>query len=128
MKYLGIDYGTKKIGLALSDDGGSMAFPDRVVPNSKEGMEYIHTLIQKHTIQNVVIGHSKNNSGEDNEVMQYVYTYKKELEDEGVNVVLEPEFFTTVQAKRMSDDTLADASAAALILQSFLDKKENERA
>ena len=127
MKYLGIDYGTKKIGLSLSDDGGSMAFPDRVVPNSKEGMEYIQTLIQKHTIQHVVIGHSKNNSGEDNEVMQYVYTYKKELEDEGINVILEPEFFTTVQAKRTSDDAHADASAAALILQSFLDRKENER-
>ena len=34
MRYLGIDYGTKKIGVALSDEKGKMAFPYSVVVNS----------------------------------------------------------------------------------------------
>ena len=41
MKRLGIDYGTKKIGLAISSDNGSMAFPPAVVPNNDQFMSYL---------------------------------------------------------------------------------------
>ena len=41
MKYLGIDFGSKRIGLAVSDDGGKLAFPHSVVPNGANLLEEI---------------------------------------------------------------------------------------
>ena len=46
MKYLGIDYGKKYIGLALSDDGGVMAFPYKVISNNQETTKEINEIIQ----------------------------------------------------------------------------------
>ncbi|KKW38995.1 MAG: hypothetical protein UY89_C0035G0020 [Parcubacteria group bacterium GW2011_GWA1_54_9] len=39
MRYLGVDYGSKKIGLALSDEGGTMGFPHTVIPNTSKAVE-----------------------------------------------------------------------------------------
>jgi len=126
MKYLGIDYGTKKIGLALSDDGGSIAFPHSVMRNEEGLRDELEKILDTEGIQHVVIGHSLSMRGEENPVMEEAHGFKEGLERDGYTVYLEPEFFTTVQAKRNTRDAMADASAAALILQSFLDRKGNE--
>ena len=123
MKYLGIDYGTKKIGLALSDDAGSVAFPHAVVPNDQNFLTDVRELIAEKEVGAVVMGHSLTLKGEENSVMKDIHTCKEAFEGAGITVHLEPEYFTSVQAKRNTEDALADASAAALILQSFLDKE-----
>ncbi len=122
MKYLGIDYGTKKVGLALSDDGGSLAFPHSVIPSDGSLFETVESLLKENDIQRVVIGHSVAHDGSENPVMQGAHEFKNRLESENYVVYLEPEFLTTFQAKRNTEDAMADASAAALILQSFLDR------
>ncbi len=121
MKYLGIDYGTKKIGLAYSDDAGVMAFPLAVIPNDSGAHDRIKEIAKEKEVKGIVIGHSQNHDGSDNPVMEHVHLFVEELTD--YKVVLEPEFLTTVQAKRMSEDSVADASAAAIILQSYLDRE-----
>lgn len=126
MKYLGIDYGTKKVGLALSDDGGSLAFPHSVVPSDGSLFETVEGLLKESCIQRVVIGHSVAHDGSENPVMQEVHEFKKQLENANYIVHLEPEFLTTFQAKRNTEDAMADASAAAIILQSFLDRNANK--
>ena len=68
MKYRGIDYGSKKIGLALSDEGGSMGFPHSIVPNTPRVLEHVCALMAAENTGAVVIGDSKNFAGADNAV------------------------------------------------------------
>lgn len=133
MRYLGVDYGKKRIGLALSDEGGAMAFPKAVLENGREAVSAIVTLIQEEGVGTVVVGESKDLSGQANPLMKDIEAFIARLGAEtGIPIVLEPEFMTSAQAARppqkegksRSPKTrpVVDASAAALILQSFLDK------
>lgn len=124
MKYLGVDYGTKKVGLALSDDEGSIAFPHSVVSNDTRLIEGVQDIIEANNVDALVVGHSVAHDGTENPVMERAHAFKEVFEQAGFSVHLEPEFLTTFQAKRNTGDAMADASAAALILQSFLDKEE----
>ncbi|QSH39136.1 Holliday junction resolvase RuvX [Candidatus Kaiserbacteria bacterium] len=126
MKYLGVDYGSKKVGLAFSDDGGSLAFPHSVLPNDEALFDTVKELIEVNGVEALVIGHSLAMDGSENPIMGQAHAFKDIFEQSGLHVYLEPEFLTTFQAKRNTEDAMADAAAAALILQSFLDKKQNE--
>ena len=44
MKYLGIDYGTKRIGIAISDEGGTLAFPREIIASDRGAIGYIKKL------------------------------------------------------------------------------------
>lgn len=127
MRYLGIDYGTKRVGVAISDEAGEFALPHIVLPNDKKLLAAMAGICRDKNIGAIVLGESKNFAGEDNPVMEKIYLFKKELEQAtGLPIELEPEFFTSAEAARFQgkNDKL-DASAAALILKSFLDKKKN---
>src|SRR5579859_6133091 len=137
MKHLGIDYGTKRIGVALSDEGGVLAFPHSTVVASREALSHIDALIKKESVQKVIIGESRNLKGEPNEVMEDIEQFAKDLRElSGVEVIFEPEFFSsTLAARQFTPDGSRkqnpahknlDASAAALILQSYLDRQGNK--
>lgn len=123
MKYLGIDYGTKRIGIALSDDDGMMAFPHDVIKNDNKILDYISEIMSKNKIDVVVIGESKNYKMEDNLIMDDIISLKKVIEKEfGVEVELHPEVLTSSQAESIQGkNEMIDASAAAIILQSYID-------
>lgn len=124
MRLLGIDYGTKRIGIALSDDGAQFAIPHKVINYSKNLINDIEQIIKENEIQEIVIGESRNYKGEANSILNKSTEFKKELESRGYKVYFEPEFMTSENAERFQGKTeLLDASAAALILQSFLDKR-----
>ncbi len=127
MKFLGIDYGTKRIGLATSDEEGRIAFPKKVIPNDNKMLETLENFIKEEKIEKVVMGESKNYRMEDNEIMVDVLDLKKILEVQlEMNVVLHPEVLSTMQARSMgAKEEGIDASAAAVILQSYLETKEN---
>ena len=55
MKYLGIDFGTKNIGLAISDEDGRIAFPFRVIPRTR-AEEEILKVCQQESIDEIVSG------------------------------------------------------------------------
>lgn len=126
--YLGIDYGEKRIGLAISDEGGKLAFPKAVLSNDKALLMNIKGIIEGHDVKTVVIGESKDLKGVKNPIMDNIERFKRILEKEiGIEVIYEPEFLTSHHAaQEPANIPNLDASAAALILQSFLDKK-NER-
>ncbi|MEX0933927.1 MAG: Holliday junction resolvase RuvX [Candidatus Paceibacterota bacterium] len=127
MRFLGIDYGTVRIGVSLSDEGGEIAFPYGVYPNNKEVLKIVNALVEKEQVREIIIGESRNFQGEENVVMKKVKRFKEKLERAlALPVHLEPEFLTTVQAKHFEKKGMRDASAAALILQSFLDKQKND--
>lgn len=136
MKYLGIDYGTKRIGVAVSDDTGSLAFPLTTVPAGREAVSVIAGLAKENGVQMIVVGESRNYKGEANEVMEDIEQFKNDLAKlTGLPAEYEREFMTSTMAARQfapeeksrkqnPDQAKLDASAAALILQSYLDRKK----
>ena len=127
MRRIGIDYGSKKIGVAITDDGGQMAFPHEVVPNNSEFFAYLTNLIQEREVEEVVIGHSINNSGEPNQIHEAVEALMMDITLHiGVPVHLEPEQYSTQEARQIQGSgSMTDASAAAIILNSFITKQKN---
>lgn len=128
MRYLGIDYGTKKVGLALSDEAGMMGFPHTTLPVTSELVAAIAALIIKERVGGVVIGESRNYQGTENPVAALARSFASELtEVTGTPVFFEPEMLTTQEARRFPDGVRmkgspdVDAAAAALILTSFLE-------
>ena len=132
-RILGIDYGTKRIGVALSDVGAEFGQPYKVIKNSKknmpEVMAEILTIIKKEDVAEIVIGESKDFKGKDNLVMPDINEFKKKLEDAtNLAVTFEPEFLSSHQAAYFQGQhELLDASAAAIILQSYLDRKRSQK-
>ncbi len=138
VKYLGIDYGTKRIGLALSDESGTLAFPHSVLPNAMGVTAAIEDLIRSEKIEGIVMGESIAADGSENPVQAQAKNFAVALERRfEVPVYFEKEFFTSAhahggkgkeslharQTKFNAPENL-DASAAALILQRYLDKQK----
>lgn len=126
MRHLGIDFGSKRVGLALSDDGGNMAFPSAVLKNDESLLKTIVEIIEKESVGAVVIGHSKNLQGDDNKIQSAIEDFMTSLTLEiPVPIHLEPEYFSTQEAIRFQGRTeQTDAAAAAVILNSYLSRQK----
>lgn len=126
MRLLGIDYGTKRVGIALSDDKGMMAFPKAVLPNNNYLFSEIRDMVRAQGIETIVVGESRDYKMEENPIMAKVKPFVEELKrDLGVVVVYEPELLSSHQATHFQGKTdKIDASAAAIILQSYIDRQK----
>lgn len=130
-RILGIDYGTKRIGMALSDERGMMAFPYGVFDISGKTPDQIFqgiaTLCSKEQIEKIVIGVPRGLSTmQDTEMTDKVFSFADGLKKLTIPVFYEEEFLSSKQAQRGSTAKQhIDASAAALILQSYLDRKKD---
>lgn len=134
-KILGIDMGTKRIGLALSNIEQTFAFPFSVIEGEKD-LQNITSIVlpkivevsQVEGVETVVIGESKDFAQNYNPIMKQVAGLQHGLEQAGFTVILEPEFLSSAQAERFQGkhDKL-DASAATIILQSYLDRKASAK-
>ncbi len=136
MRYMGIDYGTRKVGIALSDEGGIMGFPHSIVHNDKKLVSHVRALLAAENVQAIVIGESRNLHGGSNPVAEGARTFASRIKEEsGLPVFFESEFFTTQEARRDPEGVwqsgksapAVDASAAALILTSYLTHHGNAR-
>lgn len=124
MKLLGIDYGTKRIGLAVGDQETGVAAPLRIIDNDTQASNKIAQIIKKKDIETTVIGESKKLSGEENPVMEHIHQFADRLRDlTSADIAFIDESYTSAEARRQPDaPELVDGSAAALILQSYLDQ------
>ena len=137
MRFLGIDYGTKRIGLAISDAGGRLAFPVDMVKNNGELFKKLAGLIGKERINEVVIGESLDFAGLPNALKKEADFFIESLERKfKLPVHREKEFFSSFEAHDKMGKTAMearrskapktenlDARAAAIILQRFLDRR-----
>ena len=124
MKYLGIDFGTKKVGVANSDEDGRLAFPMMICPNDKSLMTDILEIARAMKISVIVIGESVDGSGKPNPVARLAREFAIELEYDlpNVKIVFEKEWYSSVEARRIDGERDVDDRAAAIILQRYLDR------
>lgn len=136
-RIIGIDYGRKRVGVAVSDPLGIFATPLECVSGAKI-VEYLKNYAQKETIKLFVVGYPKNLDNTPSENLKYVDAFLKHLTKvfPGVPVELEDERFTTTIAHRTMieggmkksqrrEKGAADTISAVLILQSYLDRTKN---
>ena len=138
MRYLGLDLGTKTIGLAISDKTGLIATSYKVLhhDNNPEGcLNELKTIIESLNIEALVLGLPKNMNNTLGERALSTLKYKDFLETNlGLPIYLEDERLTTKVAEsflikgdtsRKKRKKVIDKVAATIILQSFLDKRRN---
>jgi len=125
MTILAIDYGTKRTGVAVSDVSETLAFPKEVIENRGHAnlIESIKVLCEQEKARLIVLGHSRDSKGNDNPVMGGIRAFKTELETAvPLPVIFQEESWSSAEASRYQGNIVnLDASAAAIILQRFLD-------
>ena len=146
MRFLGIDYGTKRIGVAISDENGSLAFPKEIILNDSNTFKNFGEIIKNEKISEIVVGESVDFSGQLNALSARIEIFISELEKNfKLPIHKQKEFLTSVEARRSTDGKRelnqsqahsklkdkkrgrVDASAAALILQRYLDRKSRQK-
>jgi len=138
-RIIGIDYGRKRVGVAVSDPLGIFASPLDCVSGAKI-IEYLKNYAVKETVKLFVVGYPKNLDNTPSENLKFVDAFLKNLRKAfpDTPVELEDERFTTTLAHRaMIDGGMkksdrrekgnADKISAVLILQSYLDRKANQK-
>ncbi|HHX16940.1 MAG TPA: Holliday junction resolvase RuvX [Mollicutes bacterium] len=136
MKSIGLDLGTKTLGIAISDKTGLIASSYKTIFFNEgeydELLNPIKDIIEKEEVENVVLGLPKNMNNTLGPRAIETLEFKQKLEDFlGKNIILEDERWTTVQANnllikadmsRKKRKKSVDKLAATFILQSYLDK------
>ncbi len=133
-RLIGIDFGKKRTGLAVSDPLHIFSSALDTVDTAKL-IDYLKNYAQKETIERFVVGFPVNMDGSPSEAASGVETFLKQLEKAfpDIPVSLEDERFTSVLAHRImidggmkasdrKDKKSVDRISAALILQSYLDR------
>ncbi len=123
MRILGVDYGKKRVGVAMSDEGGKFALPKAVLPSSPNLAEELSALAESSGIKTIILGESRDYGGRGNALIVDIHVLERQLKEKGFEVILEPEYASSVEAERFQGkNEMQDASAAAIILQRYLDK------
>ncbi len=135
MRVLGLDVGSKTIGVAITDEVGIAAHPLRVIARkgTDTDVSTIQTLVAEHDIRQIVIGMPYELSGKVGHRAKRVQQFANALQEKlggGVELHEQDERFTTAEAERVLLDAdlsrqkrkqVIDQQAAALILQAWLD-------
>ncbi len=126
MRLIGIDYGTKRVGIAISNDTGSVGFPHGVVDNDSSLLGHIATLATNEHVEGFVIGESMDNHGGENAIMARARQFVAALSSKtGLPVFFEPEQMTSMQVRREKEmKGEVDADAAAVILNSYMTRTQ----
>lgn len=130
MKYLGIDYGTKRLGTAISDKLGMIATSYQLLANDQNLMANLTKIIESEQIEAIVLGLPKHMHNELSVTSNAVLALKDELQVFNIPIFLQDERRSTAEAKRIlisADVSRAkrkqkiDNLAATIILQTYLD-------
>jgi putative Holliday junction resolvase len=137
-RIIGIDYGLKRIGLAVTDPLQMFASPLTTV-SPKDFDKFIIDFLKKNEIDAFVIGYPVQMNNQPSESVVYINPFIKKLKKTypGKNIFLADERFTSqmalrtmidggVKKKDRQDKSMVDKISASIILQSFLDNKSNK--
>lgn len=131
MKFLGIDYGESKVGIAMGDDESHMSLPYKIIKNAgwTKLLEELADLIKAERVETVVIGLPINTIGGASAQTENVKKFAAELKEKiPVEIVLHDERFSSKEAHKLGagsrefrSDKRDDDVAAMIMLQSYLD-------
>ena len=136
-RILGVDYGDTRIGLAISDNTKSIAFPYQTVQNknTKYVIEFFEKLIIKKKIDYFVIGLPIGLNGKDTNQTKKVRLFAESLKVLNVSIFFQDERLTSVTAKKsLIEENIKtgymkekiDERAASIFLQQFIDCNNNK--
>jgi putative Holliday junction resolvase len=143
MRLIGLDYGTKTIGVALSDALGLTAQPIETITRKssnklRQTLARIEALINENQVEKIVLGNPKNMNNTEGDRVAETLQFKEQLERRtGLPVVLWDERLTTAESERIlmasgvrreNRKSVIDQMAASIILQSYMDAHGNEEA
>lgn len=141
MRVLGIDLGSKRIGLAISDPDGQLAFPAGVIESRgrKRDLAALRSLVRERSIGRAVVGVPLHMSGRRGPEAESAIGFAADLaRAAGIPVDTLDERWTSVEAERMLRQTergrravkartgAVDESAAAILLRTYLDLRARE--
>ena len=132
-RLLAIDYGARRVGLALSDPLKMIASPYRTIINNNNTIliEKIETIIAAEDVELTIIGLPLGMAGQKTEQTKKVEEFVDKLTDRGIIIKYEDERWSSVAAKRSMKEQniksghnkdLVDQTAAAIFLQQYLDR------
>lgn len=142
MRYIGLDLGTRTVGVAYSDLSGTIALPDQTYRfNEKDraktlesALKYVKIVVEEKEGEKIVLGLPKNMDGSLGFQSQFVLEFKQLIEEQlKIEVILYDERLSSVEVgKIMSSANMntrkqkqhVDTLSAVLILQSYLDSKK----
>ena len=136
MRILGIDYGRRRIGLAVSDEAGFLARPldpHLRTRSLRKDLEHLSRLAREFEVETIVVGLPLNMDGSKGEMALEVESFVSQLQElSKIAVIVSDERLTSVEAervllegnvKRKDRKQLRDGLAATLILQGYLDSQ-----
>ena len=125
-KYLGIDYGAKRIGVAVSNNECTIAFPRTTIPNDARSFESLTRLIAEEKITSIVVGDTRSFSHLENPITKDAESFVARLKKEtALPVASAWEAGSSIEASRYAPENEghSDRAAAAIILQRFIDMR-----
>lgn len=137
-RILAIDYGKKRVGLAVTDPGQIIANRLTTVPTHTI-WDFLKDYFLKETVEAVVVGYPKQMNNEASEAVRYINPFLKKFQKTYPNMLLEisDERFTSkiafqtmidggLKKKKRQNKAMVDTISATIILQSYLEQKRNQ--
>ena len=134
-RILGIDFGIKRIGLALSDPLLIFSYPYKTVSNDNSLWDNLKSVIDEKNVKKIILGHPKRSNQSKRDITQKVLEFKQNLRLKfNIEIILWDESYTSEMAKQIiiksvskkskrRDKGLIDQNSAAIILQEYLDEE-----
>ena len=136
MRTLGIDFGKKRVGIAISDPLGLTAQPLDVLENNRHLIPRIKAICKEKEVSLIVLGLPKSLSGELNASAQDAIAFSEKLKtridipvemyDERLSTTAAQQTFRQTGVSEKNGRSSIDKVAAAVILSDYLDRKRNE--
>lgn len=132
-RLLGVDHGDRRIGLALSDPIPMIASPLKTltVVDAQDAVDAILAIVDEYDVVLVVVGLPIGMKGQETAQTKHVKKFADTLKNNGLNVTLQDERLTSISAKKSilqlqkktnRNKGLVDQTAAAILLQQYIDK------
>jgi len=136
MRYLAVDYGNKRTGLAICDEQQIIVSPYDVIPTDTQIYQRIVAIVSENEVGTVIVGLPLNMDGSRGRQAELVLDFVEDLkeyidvpvmlQDERLSSFSAEQKFKAANGKRREKKEKLDALAAAQILQEFLDKKDEK--
>ena len=136
VRVLGLDYGRKRIGLALSDPLGWTAQPYGYIARDKGTVDRLAEIVREREVSELVLGYPRKMSGEAGDMAQEVDRFAEKLReglklpvhlvDERLTTAASERLLIEANVRRKKRKEVRDQMAAALILQGFLNRRRPE--